>query len=399
MYQLVSISIVFWNFDSYLIREVETPDNFPLPGITLCFDKIILFLSSESDSYLKSVQQDKLYKMYTNQLITSMNDRKKMFLLMNYLPISVQHEITKSSHEMKFTCFLESLGLIQCDEIFTLIPYLTFTEKCFHFKSKQTSHQFVRQIVPRHGQLQINFIKPRLQPGLSYVKIAISSPQSSVPIWTSSSHWYSINYKNHDSVDLSYTITRKEYLPSPYKTNCSSDASNQCVHKCLNDDFPAQTNRWHPNVPGLLDNQYLFMFKDDNINNHYQNDYLTDKINTINVLKECEKGCEKAMPCFREEYHALLVSKNVETIQSYFQISVSPPDGILLETLKPKITIPEFICYIGSATGLWLGLSLYHVMSHFDVRKYMQHPSYSDQINFDPPKRALSVMQISFFHD
>lgn len=358
LYQLVSISIVFWNFDSYLIREIETPDTFPLPGVTLCFDKSILLVRRRAQEYLEKAQMEML-RVFDHRVFQTMAREERLFQLMSFLTISLQHQITKSVREMKFNCFLESIGLIECDNIFTITPYLTLAEKCFDFKPKPGHHNFVRQIVPRRGQLRIIFNKPDSAAG-SHLKVSIHSPPAGIKFW--GSNWYSINYDFHDSVDLTYTITQKHYLPYPYKTNCSFHASNDCIYTCLYNYFPNRTNRWLPTVPGFEDNHYLFEFHDA-IDN--------EKLGTISVIKDCERSCDRSLACEVEEYHILMLSQNVERFKSYFQISITPPSHISVEHLKPKISIVEFICYIGSTTGLWLGLSLYHIVANFDLRKFV----------------------------
>lgn len=180
------------------------------------------------------------------------------------------------------------------------------------------------------------------------------------------------SYSPYVKFHFTYSMTDIEKLPSPYDTKCGTIdglTMRDCKKKCLIDGTLATFNK--------LPFNWIIEHQDPtiDINKHLirKEDFMNATVDrTFDELElSCRVKCNIAH-CHLTSYNTQLLSTDQEEDEDYMSFAVYLPQqqNILVKHV-PLMEINEYLIYIMSCLGTWLGLSVMDVNPSrlFDINK------------------------------
>jgi hypothetical protein len=78
-----------------------------------------------------------------------------------------------------------------------------------------------------------------------------------------------------------------------------------------------------------------------------------------NVRSQCEHLCDRGVSCLQELFEPFVIAEQESLLPNtqYFDVQVFAPKYVIEFKYEPKTPVIHFICYVGSTTNLWLGIS------------------------------------------
>lgn len=143
-------------------------------------------------------------------------------------------------------------------------------------------------------------------------------------------------------------------LPPPYKTNCFDykgsfkHGKDDCIHNCMVKKTVDFSRKWPFSIITTARANVSLITVDDMQNRTFSRIY-----NEINTL--CAQQCSKE-ECISGSYLTNLLEVTVENDLGIRVLSSSEVSFNVI--LLPKLEIIEFIVYVFSCTGIWLGASV-----------------------------------------
>lgn len=142
-----------------------------------------------------------------------------------------------------------------------------------------------------------------------------------------------------------------------------------CVATCLIRYYERHLKRWPPQVPALHSSLKFANYKTE-INASELNEFIrlsssgnfTKAKNVTeygDIRSRCEHLCDRGVSCVQELFEPFVIAEQQSLLpdNDYFDIQVLAPKYIIQFRYEPKTPVIHFICYVGSTTNLWLGIS------------------------------------------
>lgn len=180
--------------------------------------------------------------------------------------------------------------------------------------------------------------------------------------------WLSVDTNNYHSSTFDHV--QSKYLPHPFLTKCidyvktKTVSRGHCIERCYEAKY-YKKNRCHS---GLI------------TTTNFTEAVLPSKVNTP-YIKAIDSLCDEMCPrkCLTLSYFSITVGDyEVGSIDTIFYHDVSLSRPFIKVTLMASFDTSQFIIFVASAAGLWLGCSLYvsiakivTIVSNFSLEKHL----------------------------
>lgn len=89
------------------------------------------------------------------------------------------------------------------------------------------------------------------------------------------------------------------------------------------------------------------------------------------IRSRCEHLCDRGVSCLQELFEPFVIAEQESLLPTsgVFEVQVFAPKYVIEFKYEPKTPVIHFICYVGSTTNLWLGISFLALLKY--MHKYV----------------------------
>lgn len=200
-----------------------------------------------------------------------------------------------------------------------------------------------------------------------------------------------------NAVWFTYATFNSVLLPLPYKTRCRNytdsgfKSQEHCYEKCVRNLAVQEINKMPFSIRVTRTTQYrnLTVISGTDIEN------VTLAKQLSNLEKRCDLNCES--PDCNEQDIVPRIIANAKGFKPEFTVYASNEPDITTR-FKPKVTMVEFLTYVLSIVGCWLGISPLGALIGIDVFGRLrdcscfsgkQSDKTNENKNYETPRRSL----------
>ena len=342
LYQSTEISVLYFSRQISSDLTISIPHRFKLPALRMCTQQIGSTQPLVARKFLDIIPS-------VEQMMISCKLRAHRSYLIEKLNTS--SDCVQKLFMVKFT-----------------IQHFT----CIHFGMKldfMQSYHLVKHSPQNAGLLLEVVLDSSYFVNVSTMEIAFTDNQ-----WPPTSTPFSVLVSRDIQNPMStYVFLWSKYinqlLPPPYPTNCLNYTNNGeqwsqdlCVQRCITNHTKSQLNR----AP------FTRIIANDSSDIDYRIVSISDLENKTfaGKLSAIERKCLNSPTCIRSNcYEELAMSQFVADKKSeHFKIRIyAPQDPDFVTTYYPKLNLVEYLVYLSSCVGLWLGWSMMDIAKVFDT--------------------------------
>lgn len=253
-----------------------------------------------------------------------------------------------------------------CYQNFKIVRYFIQTSICYNLELKhRVEYNFFRVTQEDYGRIYEFNLDKNLFSNVSYLQVVIFNDD--LPF--TSSHYAKhkqIRFNNQkikfNRFRYTYSIFKYSRLPPPYDTNCSRLGYTKCNTKCfvelMSKQFKKLPTEWQlPENPmsyesgDIFGNYDLPFVKEHELANH------TFYRLRNSLYEHCARKCNSHSCDYNIHGTTLFSAEEVHTgaIAIYIYLPLSPFTEV---TFHPLFPFNDYLIYIMSCLGTWLGLSV-----------------------------------------
>lgn len=247
----------------------------------------------------------------------------------------------------------------ECNQLFNFSRYFMESLQCYMFERKEENlYDFQRIAREGEGVVYGFWLNTTVFKNHTYFKVIMHD--KGLPF---TSRYFAGYIPGPHAVGgrgltyhFSYAIIEHKKLPPPYETNCVKEADWQpnCHLKCAVESIEEQFNRLTSAWPLSESNDHNFNYDLPLLYNTYK--MKESQISTYNsLLHNCSGKCKRD-PCeVQFSQTSLQAHFESDQIEMWFQLPVTPTMKL---AHSPFFVMNDYIIYVMSCLGTWLGLSV-----------------------------------------
>lgn len=372
-WQMHQISEVYFKYQTQVDMEIEAPSLITMPGLTMC-----LKIETTTDyTYLQTIYPP------ARGIIDWARRVNHNASIYRYIPINVLAQLpTQPVRIICKTPFPELKPLKQnqstqsdipemCEDYTTVKTTIQFNGgsddfwRCStYFYSLTLPSPYILNSVDDKDFYKIFIHTNRAESIFNFnrssVLIYIHNPMEVLHLSEADSFHFFIEQTDRMILTTSKLITY--LLPTPYRTGCYNYSGEiygrtGCIFKCRVSRIKKECqSAWSWSVPAEIDQTESFSLRDKHC-------YLKNKF-------ECSNNDLCPAQCINYWYTTtLIVNQEKRTFSNVTELYVRRPFGVeIIYTYLPRMNGIEFLCYIASCFGIWLGISfldIIYIISEF----------------------------------
>lgn len=166
---------------------------------------------------------------------------------------------------------------------------------------------------------------------------------------------------------FSYAIVEQKKLPAPYDTKCvHGDSDVICLTRCFVREVEKRFKRLSTAWPLNESNDHNFNYDLPLMSRTFE--MTDDQISTYNQLKQvCYERCKFTACEYQVTMTLSLATFETDSIVMWFQLPVWPITRI---EHRPLFVLNDYIIYVMSCLGTWLGVSIIGLSPSTLIQKY-----------------------------
>lgn len=326
------------------------------------------------NKFLKRVEQGKLKEMLLYPIDDEIQYGVYFFdiLFSNGTSFSVDgaRKAFKSERNLTTIDIFKTDYLIDLHSLSKCVAFFNFEPKETGFSFQQTLPltTYVMQFFQQELMFELNVLKG--QYALSIMGAREIPSEGELTIIETES-----DYK------VGIQMTMVERLEAPYDTNCKNyeqlgkknliknsilhselNSQSKCLAKCTldfkNPEMAISSTILYPESFYLTSSRWI------RFGQKIRHQYSADSNVSIGLVKDSEKWCRKQCPadCKQMEY-SLVLSHTKINQRNLTHLYFKTPNYFTRISHHPEITFLSYLGIIGGLTGVWLGISCYHISS------------------------------------
>ena len=366
-WQLQLICNQYFKYDVITQISILTPDTLEPPSLTTCFPLESVLPKTNNDfigSYNSNDNLNEPICVYNNKTpsINEITDMVKIGVTWEELPNKTSYEqpydrmkISKSFHNPR-VCYTFDVNETFPGNWSNSITGEEFYKIDFmaNFNTTQLPYTvYIHSIDRTIGSHDTPFIQNLL--------VLAKSPFSSPPPPGALGQRGTIGGKVEDYTKLTYDKYRSELLTPPYVSDCEHydqthghcNSKLRCIEMCVIDGFIEKLGKL-PNLSliGNVTSELALIGEFDPSNDSLQS--------TIDHIQWTCAAKYQKQDCVQDKYHLYHGQKSVFTViqSDAIKIALAPsPKPEIHSIYKPSLLLIDFVVYILSTVGFWLGVA------------------------------------------
>lgn len=162
----------------------------------------------------------------------------------------------------------------------------------------------------------------------------------------------------------------------------------RCIANCLIQYYKQHRDRWPPQVPALNSSLLFANYNSDQLGGGAGaigepsgatgrpegareagaegGGEARNESGTGDVRSQCDHRCDRGVACLQELYEPFVIREQQSLLPDLeqFDLHVFAPKYMIQFKYEPKTPMIHFLCYVGSTTNLWLGLSFLALLKY-----------------------------------
>lgn len=92
----------------------------------------------------------------------------------------------------------------------------------------------------------------------------------------------------------------------------------------------------------------------------------TSQLQHGDIRSQCEFFCDRGVSCIQDLFEPFVIGEQQSLLpdDEHFDLQVYAPNYVIQFRYEPKTPVIHFLCYVGSTTNLWLGLSFLAMLKY-----------------------------------
>lgn len=161
-------------------------------------------------------------------------------------------------------------------------------------------------------------------------------------------------------------------------------SKGRCIAVCLIQYYRRHFKRWPPQVPARYSPHQFASYKmelivnsndfnGNNTNGGMNNENLNSTGNQTrsqlqhgDIRSRCEHICDRGVSCIQDLFEPFVIKEQQSLLpdDEHFDLQVYAPKYVIQFRYEPKTPVIHFLCYVGSTTNLWLGISFLALLKY-----------------------------------
>lgn len=353
--QLFQVTSLYFKFHVTVDSDELIPELVEYPAVTVCFNRkdIINHTSLElEDADFRSKVTFLRGRNASRKLVDSMV-QNHLFKKLANSTIQYMDAITYKAEEI-VSCeyFHESSNKVSASPCKANV-YFAYTFKCFSFlemnQNALTGFKNPVQRKPVGTQLakenDLDFFLHLSFSQLVNESAAFFVIHNASELFTFEENYVLVKFSGNDNFHITYWKRENYFMESPYVTNCLDyskerkvRSKKQCLAECKVKKERESSGRWPKDVPIEASNSSKMLLSSN--------------------IRACIDICP-SVDCFEEQFHVSqdnlkFADQENNGPKAFFRI----PTHLHVRRCRPKLTLAELVCLVGSALGMWFGVSI-----------------------------------------